>query len=129
MAVLYTFKEKREEYIIDTFNYDDTLELINELEVMEKDICNLPDIFSQILKDEINANDEQRLFNGFKRIVKKYSKDRKELEALDEMMRVLCGGASINEILQVTKDESVDTSIGTSITVDNRCNNDNYHYE
>jgi len=106
-------------------NRSETLELMRELEEMEKDICNLPDIFSQILKDEINANDEHRLFNGFKRLVNKYSQDKKELEVLDEMMRVLCGGASINEILQVTKEESVDTSIATSITVDESCKNRN----
>lgn len=108
-----------------TVNCSETFELIRELEEMEKDICNLPDIFSQIVKDEINANDEHRLFNGFKRLVKKYSQDKKELEVLDEMMRVLCGGASINELLQVIKEESLDTSIGTSITVDESCKNRN----
>lgn len=98
--------------------------LIKELEDMEKDICNLPEVFSQILKDEINANDEHRLFNGFKRIIKKYSQDKKDLEILDELIRVLAGGASISEILQVTREEGLDMSLGTSITVDNNCRND-----
>lgn len=112
-----------EEYIIENNIYRDSKDLIEELEIMQKDICNLPDVFTQILKDEINANDEQRLFNGFKRIFKKYSQEKKALEAMDEMIRVLCGGASINEILQVTKDECIDPTLETGITIDNSCNN------
>nr|WP_235715945.1 hypothetical protein [Acetivibrio cellulolyticus] len=92
---------------------------------MEKRICNLPNVFAEILKDEINANDEQRLFNGFKRIIKKYSQDTKGQEVMDEMIRVLCGGASIYEILQVTKEESIDPTLSTGITVENQCHVDN----
>ena len=90
---------------------------------MEKNVCSLPGIFSQILKDEINANDEQRLFNGFKRIIKKYSYNKKELEAIDELIRILCGGASVNEILQVTIDECLEPTLETGITVDKNCEN------
>jgi len=106
---------------IDTNIYKDAIAVIKELEDMEKNNCNLPEIFSQILKDEINANDEKRLFNGFKRVIKKYSQNKKELEAIDEMIRVLSGGASINEILQVTKEECLDPTLETSITVDDHC--------
>ncbi|AEV69804.1 hypothetical protein [Acetivibrio clariflavus] len=109
--------------VIDTNIYSDIIETIKELEDMERNMCNLPEVFSQILKDEINANDESRLFNGVKRIIKKYSQNKKELEAIDEMIRVLCGGASINEILQVTKDECTDMSLTTGITVDDSCKN------
>lgn len=112
-----------EEYIIETNNLTHAIDLIKEFEDMEKNVCGLPDVFSQILKDEINANDEERLFNGFKRIIKKYSHNKKELEAIDEMIRILCGGASINEILQVTRDECLDPTLETGITVDKRCDN------
>lgn len=101
------------------------MELINELEVLEKDICNLPGIFAEILKDEINANDEQRLFNGFKRTIKKYSQDKKGQEAMDELMRVLCGGASINEILQVVKEECINPTLETEMTLSKQCNANN----
>lgn len=100
------------------------MELINELEVLEKDICNLPDIFAEILKDEINANDEQRLFNGVKRIIKKFSEDKKGQEAMDELMRVLCGGATIYEILQVAKEECVSPTLETRMKVNKQCNTD-----
>lgn len=86
-------------------------------------MCSLPDVFSQILKDEINANDEKRLFNGFKRIIKKHSHNKKEFEVIDEMIRILCGGASINEILHVTRDECLDPTLEIDITVDKRCEN------
>ena len=86
-------------------------------------MCGLPEVFSQILKDEINANDEQRLFNGFKRIIKKHSHNKKEFEAIDEMIRILCGGGSINEILQVTIDECLNPTLETGINVDKSCEN------
>lgn len=114
-----------EESIIDTNNYYREFDLINELEVMEKEACNLPNVFAEILKDEINANDEQRLFNGFKRIIKKYSKDKKAQEVLDEMMRVLCGGAAIYEILQVTREEIIDPTLATGITTEMKCDTGN----
>lgn len=44
---------------------------------------------------------------------------------MDEMIRVLCGGASIYEILQVTKEESIDPTLSTGITVENQCHVDN----
>jgi hypothetical protein len=114
-----------EGYIISANYYNESIELVNELEDLEKNICNLPDIFSEILKDEINANDEQRLFNGFKRIVKKYSQDKKGQEVMDELMRVLCGGASIYEILQVTKEECLDPTLETEMTVNKQCDTNN----
>jgi len=33
-------------------------------------MCNIGDIFTEILKDEINANDQQKLYNGVKRLIK-----------------------------------------------------------
>jgi len=99
--------------------------LVNELEVMEKEACNIPNLFAEILKDEINANDEKRLYNGFKRIIKKYAEDKKAREVIDEIMRVLCGGAAIYEILQVTREEIVDPTLTTGITTEMECNTDN----
>ncbi len=113
-----------EESIIGSNNYIE-LNLINELEFMEKDACNLPNVFAEILKDEINANDEQRLYNGFKRIIKKYSNDKKAQEVMDETMRVLCGGAAIYEILQVTREELIDPTLTTGIITEGECETDN----
>jgi len=52
-------------------------------------MCNIGDIFTEILKDEINANDQQKLYNGVKRLIKKYSQEKRGLETLDEFVRVL----------------------------------------
>lgn len=113
-----------EEFII-VNNNSIELDLLNELEFMEKEACNIPGIFAEILKDEINANDEQRLYNGFKRIIKKYSNDKKAQEVMDETMRVLCGGAAIQEILQVTREEIINPALTTGITTEGECIQDN----
>lgn len=104
-----------------------TLRLINELESLEKDNSNLPLIFSEILKDEINANDEIKLYNGIKRIIKKYSQEKGNIAAIQEFVRVLCGGASIDEILQVTKEEVINPTVSTELTTDSECEIDNLY--
>lgn len=104
-----------------------TLKLINELESLEKDNCNLPQIFSEILKDEINANDERRLYNGIKRIIKKYSQEKDNIEVIQEFVRILCGGASMDEILQVTKEEVINPTISTELTTDSECKIENLY--
>ncbi|NLD48506.1 MAG: hypothetical protein GX660_15175 [Clostridiaceae bacterium] len=78
-------------------------------------------MFSEILKDEINANDEKKLYNGMKRIVRKYSQEKDNIQAVQEFVRVLCGGASLNEILQVTKEEAVNPTISTELTTESEC--------
>jgi len=96
-------------------------DIIVELENMEKNICNMPLVFTEIFKDEINANDELRLYNGVKRIVKKYSSDREALAVLDEFTSVISGGASLGEILKVVRDEAVNPTLETGLTVDREC--------
>ncbi|MFZ5985932.1 MAG: hypothetical protein ACOYWZ_02270, partial [Bacillota bacterium] len=87
----------------------------------EKDICNLPSIFSEMLKDEVNANDEQRIYNGIKRIIKKYSEEKNGISIVNELIGVLSGGASLEEILQITKEEALNPTLATGLTVDDSC--------
>ncbi|HHV28736.1 MAG TPA: hypothetical protein GXX73_03885 [Clostridium sp.] len=88
---------------------------------MEKEVCNIGTVFTEILKDEINANDQQRIYNGVKRLIKKYSQEKRGMETLDEFIRVLSGGASLEELLQIAKEEAQNPTISTGITVDDNC--------
>jgi hypothetical protein len=97
------------------------MDTIDELEELEKNACNLPLIFSEILKDEINANDEEKLYNGMKRMVRKYSNDAVAFSAIDEFVRVLSGGTSLKEIFLLAKDEVLHPTISSEIRVDNSC--------
>jgi len=94
---------------------------VSELEKIEKDICNLPLIFSEIFKDEVNANDENKIYNGVKRVIKKYSGDRSSMEAIDEFVRVLSGGTSLSEILLIARDEALNPTPVTEMQVDRDC--------
>ncbi len=80
-------------------------------------------MFAEIFKDEINANNEQTLYNGIKRVVRKYSEDNSSIRAINEFARVIFGGASLDEIIQVTIDEVKNPSIASELTVENRCEN------
>ncbi|HOM03744.1 MAG TPA: hypothetical protein PLH43_13140 [Acetivibrio sp.] len=91
------------------------------MESIESKVCNVGTVFTEILKDEINANDQQRLYNGLKRLIKKYSREKRGLEALDEFIRVLSGGASLEELLQIAKEEAQNPTISTEVTVNDRC--------
>jgi len=94
---------------------------VDKLESFEKNSCNVPIIFAEMFKDEINANEEDRLYNGIKRIIRKYSEDRNSISAINEFTRVISGGASLEEILQITIDEIENPTLVTEITVDENC--------
>lgn len=96
---------------------------IARLEGIEKQHCNLPLVFAQVFKDEINANDEQRLYNGVKRIIKKYENDETAIRIVDEFMRVISGGASLEEILRISGDETLNPSAESDILVGEKCKN------
>lgn len=101
------------------------METVSELEKIEKDVCNLPLIFAEIFKDEINANSETKMYNGVKRVIKKYSEDKNAMAAVNEFVRVLSGGASLNEILLIAKDEAISPTASTEISVGGSCRLDN----
>jgi hypothetical protein len=88
---------------------------------LEPDICNVPVVFAEMFKDEINANDEKRLYSGVKKIVKKYSDNNDALSIINEYTRVISGGATLDEILQITMDEARHPSAATDITVSKDC--------
>jgi hypothetical protein len=98
-----------------------TSDLIGQIESLEKEKCNIPILFAEIFKDEINANNEQTLYNGIKRVVRKYSEDESSIKAITEFTRVIFGGASLDEIIQVTIDEAKNPSLTSELTVENHC--------
>jgi len=111
-----------------TINRDEQnnlIEAVLELENVEKEVCDLALIFSEILKDEINANDERKMYNGVKRVTKKYAEESKALEAIDEFVRVITGGASLKELFQIVKEEAVNPTLTTEMLAGNNCRLDN----
>lgn len=96
-------------------------EAVMSMETAEKKYCNLPLIFAEMFKDEINAIDEKRLYNGVKRIIKKYSPDKNAVSVIDEFTRVISGGASLMEIINISIDEARNPSLALDITIDSSC--------
>jgi hypothetical protein len=80
--------------------------LLEEMENSEGKVPGLASAFAEIIKDEIDANDQHKLYNGVKRLIKKYSQEKRGIEALNEFVSVLCGGATLYEILQITMEEA-----------------------
>jgi len=83
------------------------MDLVSEIEKAEKENPNVPLIFTEVLKDEINANNEVRMYNGMKRLIKKYSEDSKSTAILNEVTRVMSGGTSLSDSLSVSIDEAL----------------------
>lgn len=94
------------------------------MEKLEKNSCNLPLVFAEMFKDEINANDENKMYNGIKRITKKYSEDKKAFSIINEFTRVISGGTSLDEIFQLTRDEIVHPTLISDISAENNCHTD-----
>lgn len=92
-----------------------------QIEDIEKQKCSMPLLFAEIFKDEINANDEQELYNGVKNIVKKYSREKEAIGAIDEFIRAITGGAALDEIIQLAIDEAHSPTLASDLTVDNSC--------
>lgn len=93
------------------------IESISQLEAKEKDVCNLPLIFAEMFKDEMNANEEVKLYNGIKRIIRKYAEDHKSLSVIDEFTRVISGGVSLEEIMKITIEEAEHPTIASEVIV------------
>lgn len=52
------------------------------MENSEGKVPGLASAFAEIIKDEIDANDQHKLYNGVKRLIKKYSQEKEELKPL-----------------------------------------------
>lgn len=79
--------------------------LIVEMDMLEKENRDVPIIFSEILKNEINANDEQSIYKELKKLIEKYSKDENSISAINDFTRVLSGGIPLVGIMQLSIDE------------------------
>lgn len=101
--------------------HKDTVEIIPELEKLEKDNCHLPQVFAEVFKDEINANQEDDLYNSVKKFISKYAKDEFSISLINEFTVAISGGASLNEILQITKDEVISPTLSTGLTTSQDC--------
>ena len=99
-------------------NPENLFQALSDMERMEKKVFNLSLIFAEMLKDEINANDELRLYNGVKRIIARYSGDRHVISVVDEFTGVLTGGASLEEVMHVALEEAENPTSATGLMND-----------
>lgn len=93
---------------------------IEKLDNMRREKENVPLVFAEIFKDEINANDEHRLYNGLKKMIKKYSEDSKATAIINDFTKVISGGASLDQILQITMDEVENPSAESELFFDSQ---------
>lgn len=106
---------------INNTNENSLIQSVAEMEEMEKKSCNFPLVFTEMFKDEINANDELKLYNGVKRIIRKYSENLKAISAINEFTSIIAGGASLEEIIRISLDEAENPSLASEIHVDDSC--------
>ena len=71
------------------------VESMSKVEELEAGNCSLPLVFTEILKDEINSNEEENMYNGVKNVIKKYAEDKDRILAINEFFTVISGGASL----------------------------------
>lgn len=102
--------------------YKETIGILPKLDKLEKEKCNLPQVFAEIIKDEINANNEYDLYHDVKDLISKYSEDANAINIINEFTQAISGGATLNEVLQITCEEVIVPSISTGLMSENECN-------
>lgn len=98
------------------------LELMVYMDMLEKEKHNLPMIFTEILKDEINANDELNIYHGIKKFIQKHSENRNSIYIINEFFKILSGGVSLDEIMQISLDETRNPHTASKETYSNLIN-------
>lgn len=97
------------------------VELLDQMEKVEKDICNFPMVFVEMMKNEINANDEQEMYNSVKKLLRKHAKDAKAISLMEDFFGAISGDASLEEIMTIAIEEAQDPSLTSELTVDDSC--------
>lgn len=80
---------------------------LNEMSELKNDRKKIEGTFTEILKDEINSIEESQIFNNVISTADKYKDDNNALDIIEDVFKAITGGASLAEILLVTKDELV----------------------
>ncbi len=91
----------RNEQIINLYN------VLKDVEGLEGEENKLSNTFTAMLKDEIDATDEQEVYSNIRNVIYKYKDDEKKLQVIDEVVAALATGAKLSEILLIVKDEIV----------------------
>ncbi len=81
--------------------------VLKDVEGLEGEENKLSNTFTAMLKDEIDATDEQEVYSNLHKIIYKYKNDEKMLKVIDEVVEALAAGAKLSEILLIAKDEIV----------------------
>lgn len=92
--------------------------LLMEMEELEKRDGRFRLVLAEILKDEINANDEENLYNGIIRILREYHDNEHVSQLINEITAAVSGGATMEEIIRISMDETVNPTIASEIMID-----------
>ncbi|MBZ4644569.1 MAG: hypothetical protein JG777_58 [Clostridia bacterium] len=79
--------------------------VIKEVEKYEDGENKLSNTFTDMLKNEIDATDEQEVYNNIRNLIYKYKDEEKSLEIIDEVVEALSDGAKLSEIFLIARDE------------------------
>lgn len=99
----------------------DLKKLLDRMDKADKEICNFQLVFTEILKNEINAADEHDIYIQILKVIRKYEKDENALNAIYEFFSAISEGADLEEIMNISIDEASSPSPMSELTVDNSC--------
>lgn len=96
-------------------------ELLKSMDKTDKDICNFQLVFSEMLKNEINAADEHEIYKKVMKVIRKYQKDEKCITAINEFFSAISEGADLKEIMNISIDEASSPSTVSDLIIDDSC--------
>lgn len=96
-------------------------ELLKKMDKTDKEICNFQLVFSEILKNEIDAADEHGIYSKVMKIIRKYQNDEKSLKVIYEFFAAISEGSDLEEIMNIAIDESLNPSAVSEATIDDSC--------
>lgn len=95
--------------------------LLKKMDEADKEICNFQLVFTEILKNEIDAADEREIYAKVMKILQKYLNDEKSLKAIYEFFSAISEGADLEEVMNIAIDEAENPSAVSELTIDDSC--------
>ncbi|WHH58529.1 hypothetical protein [Petroclostridium sp. X23] len=88
--------------------------VFTDVERLEDEKNRMSNTFTDMIKNEIDATDEQEVYNNLRNMIYKYKDDGLALTVMEEMSEALTNGAKLSEILLIAADEiQLDTPVNT----------------
>ena len=79
--------------------------LMQEVEKFEGEDNKFSNTFTDMFKNEIDATDEQEVYNNLRNLIYKYKDDKNSMKIIDEFTEAITDGATLSEILTIARDE------------------------